>query len=164
MPLTPFHWSILVFGFLLMDLFYIPVLAVSSVLMDIEPFYHMFISPAADGTLHGFFHTYLGATVLALVVGFMFVAQRKPIDKIMARFKLNQTKISVKSIYSSSLLAAYSHIFLDSLMHSDLVPFWPFTHLNPFLGLIPAGSIYLITGVGLLLSGMVYLLILLENR
>ena len=93
MPLTPFHWSALLFGFLLFNTLYLPALAISSVLMDLEPYYYMFISPNPDGMLHGFFHTYLGATIIALVVAFVLVKFRKEISNIMAIFRLEQ-KIS----------------------------------------------------------------------
>ena len=162
MPLTPFHWSSLLFGFLLFNTLYLPALAISSVLMDLEPFYYMFISPNPDGILHGFFHTYLGATIIALVVAFVLVKFRKETDNMMAIFRLEQ-KISDKGIYLSSIFAAYSHIFLDSLMHSDLKPFWPFSDSNPFLGLVHISDIYLMTGIGLTLAFGFYLLRLLKR-
>lgn len=131
--------------------------------MDIEPFYYMFISPGT-GALHGFFHTYVGATIIGVVVAFVLIKLRKPTDSLMSRFKLDQTKITEKFIYISSIFAAYSHIFLDSFMHGDMKPFWPFTAVNPLLGLISVNSIYLITGCGLVSVVLVYLLRLSKIR
>ena len=145
MPLTPFHWSVVLVGLVFFDVFYIPALAISSVIMDVEPAYYLFISPSIDGTLHGFFHTYFGASLIALAVGFVLVRFRSKMDLIMRFFRIEQNISSVK-IYLSSFLAAYSHIFLDSFMHADMKPFWPFVG-NPFLGLVDVSMIYLISGL-----------------
>ncbi len=149
MPLTPFHWSVIIFGFIAFEVFYLPALAISSVAMDLEPFYYMFISPNAEGTLHGFWHTYLGVTLLALVVAFVLIMFRKRFDAVAQIFKVEQPKISNGKVVFSSLFAAWSHVFLDSFMHWDLQPFWPISTANPFLGLI---SIFLInTGTSVIL-------------
>lgn len=63
--------------------------------MNVEPFYYMFISPnSADGSLHGFFHTYLGVTLLALVVALLLIKFRKQVDNLAALFKVEQRRIS----------------------------------------------------------------------
>ncbi len=110
MPLTPFHWSILIFGLLFVNSLYIPALIISSSIMDIEPFYYIFLSPGT-GSIHGFFHTYVGATIIGIVVAFILIKFRKSIDSLMSLFKLDQSKISERFIYISSLLAAYSLFF-----------------------------------------------------
>jgi len=149
MPLTPFHWSILVLGLVFFGSLYLPALAVSSVLMDLEPFYYMFIAPNPDGVLHGFFHTYIGASLVALMVGFFLIRFRKPADWLMGELNLKQSEISDSKIWFSSFLGAFSHIFLDSLMHFDLKPFWPVSSQNPFLELVSISDIYAATGIGL---------------
>lgn len=153
MPLTPFHWGALVFGMLALSFFYLPALAISSVLMDIEPLfygvYYLFVPPSAGACLHCFFHTYLGASIIALVVGFALVGTRKKLDLSNLLFGINQDAISDAKIYATSFLAAWSHIFLDSFMYGDIKPFWPFTSANPFLGVIPAFYVYALTTLGL---------------
>ena len=157
MPFTPFHWSVLALGFLAFNNLYLPALAISSVIMDIEPAYYMFISPRADGLLHGFFHTYIGVTIIGLVVGFVLVRFRKNVDRIMGFLRIPQESISSRFVYISSLLAAFSHVFIDSFMHSDMQPFWPLQQ-NPFLGLVSTFDIYLITGIVLLSVPVLYLI------
>jgi len=49
-------------------------------------------------------------------------------------------------------------------MHGDMRPFWPLTDVNPLLGAFPVDSIYLITGAGLVLVFLVYLLRLSKIR
>lgn len=158
MPLTPFHWNVVLFGFLALSTFYIPALAISSVIMDLEPFYYLFISPSPDGSVHGFFHTYFGVTIIGLAVGFVLIKVRKKVDWLMSLFKIKQESISTAGIYLSSILAAWSHVFLDSFMHADLKPFWPLTDYNPFLGLVSPSFIYLLTGLGLVLAFLLYIL------
>ncbi len=157
MPLTPFHWSVLVFGLLFFDSLYLPALAVSSVVMDLEPAYYIFLAPNADGALHGLWHTYVGVTIIGLAVAFLLTKSRKRVDGVMAFFKVGQPHLSSKSIYFSSLLAAYSHIFLDSFLYQDLQPFWPLSAANPFLGMVNSGVVYGITGLGLLLMTGLYI-------
>ncbi|MBI4015836.1 MAG: metal-dependent hydrolase [Candidatus Aenigmarchaeota archaeon] len=157
MPITPFHWSVLALGFLVFNSLYLPALAISSVIMDIEPAYYMFISPRADGLLHGFFHTYIGVTIIGLLVGFVLVRFRKNVDRIMGFLKIPQQSISNRLVYVSSLLAAFSHVFLDSFMHSDMKPFYPLQQ-NPFLGLVSTFDIYLLTGIVLLSVPVLYLI------
>ncbi len=155
MPLTPFHWGIAFIGLVFRKSVYLPALLISSVIMDLEPFYFLFIAKGSPN-LHGFFHTYLGATLVALVVAFLLVKFRKQIDRLMTFLKLTQTGMPGRQIYLSSLFAAYSHIFLDSFLYRDAQPFWPATQ-NPFLGAVGAGEIYTIASVGMAFSLGLYL-------
>ncbi len=153
MPLTPFHWSVLVFGLLALSFFYLPALVISSALMDIEPFFYglcyLFVPPGADACLHCFFHTYVGASIIAFVVGFVLVKTRKRLDLAGILFSINQDAVSDLKIYVSSFLAAWSHIFIDSFLYGDMKPLWPLTGENPLLGTIPPIYIYLFTALGL---------------
>lgn len=157
MPLTPFHLCVIIFGLIFLNTFYIPALLISSVLMDFEPFYYLFISPRSDYVIHSFFHTYAGATILGLIVAFILVKTRKKCDNLMKKFKINQKNISNKKVYLSSLFAAYLHIFLDSFMHSDIKPFFPFTNNNPLLGVISVEVIYILTTTLLIITIIIYL-------
>ncbi len=158
MPFTPFHWSIVAIGVLLPATFYLPAILISSVIMDIEPFYFLFISPSEDGILHGFFHTYIGAMLLSILTGCIIVKNRRFFDKLSSYLKIEQKKIGNGKIYFSSLFAGASHIFLDSFLYSDMRPFFPFFDGNPFLYLVSSYAIYSITGISLLLSLIIILL------
>jgi membrane-bound metal-dependent hydrolase YbcI (DUF457 family) len=39
-------------------------------------------------------------------------------------------------VFSSAFIGSFSHVLLDSIMHSDVEPFFPFTLDNKLLGLI----------------------------
>ncbi|MFH0713261.1 MAG: DUF4184 family protein [Candidatus Micrarchaeota archaeon] len=163
MPFTPFHWAVALFGLIFFNVLYLPALIISSVLMDLEPFYYMFFSPPADGVLHGFFHTYLAVTILALVVAFVLIKFRPAIDKRMARFSASQTRISNNWIIASSLLAAWSHVFLDSFLYTDIKPFWPLTNANPFLGMLSSSTVYLLCMLGLVAAIVLWVIKLVKK-
>jgi len=129
MPFTPFHFGPALFiGLLLFSLFDLPTLMVSSVVVDLEPFSVLLFQ--LNYPLHGFFHSYLGGTILAVVVAVAMVIARGFIEKIMSAFKLQQ-KSSFKKILITSMLGVYSHIFLDSFLYREMKPFYPL-EFNPF--------------------------------
>lgn len=164
MPLTPFHWSILFIGFLFFNTFSIPALLLSSIVMDIEPFYYLFISPNPSGELHGFFHTYIGATIIAFVIALVLIKWQRKVDYLFRLLRIDQKKFSNKEIYISSFIGAYSHILFDSFMHADVKPFWPITTTNPFLGIISVGDIYFITTMGLVFTTSAYIIHLIRTK
>ncbi len=78
-------------------------------------------------------------------------------------FKIKQSKISNKLIFASSLLAAWSHILLDSFMHTDMHPFYPVTTANPFLHAVEIIDIYLFTGIGLVITLILWVQLLIKR-
>ena len=46
-------------------------------------------------------------------------------------------------LLATALLATWSHVVLDGIMHRDARPFWPFTDRNPLLSLVGVGSLHL---------------------
>jgi len=134
MPLTPFHLGPpLLIGLLLFPLLDLPAFLVSSVIVDLEPFLYEFILFPLGISLsefyyttggHGFLHTYLGATFIAMLVTIMMFKLREYTYRIAKRFELEQ-KSSPKKILISSLLGIYFHIFIDSFMHLGMMPFYP---------------------------------------
>ncbi len=124
MPFTPFHIGpALILGLVLpLEL---PVLLISSVILDIEPFYSMFISPL--GYLHGFFHSYLGASIVGVA---------------LAGLAMRIRRLSFERSLTASLTGVYSHVFLDSFLYSDIMPFYPFK-VNPFFRAVNPTYVYL---------------------
>jgi hypothetical protein len=126
MPFTPFHmgpglavkavcghyFSLMVFGF-------------SQVAIDIEPLVRMI---RGDVVLHGLTHTYLGATVIAV----LSVVVGRPVCQFLLNYWppdpyspfLNWLRgpkvISWPASIAGAFVGTYSHIFLDSVMHSDM--------------------------------------------
>lgn len=168
MPITPFHMgpgllvkalggrhvSLTVFGF-------------SQVAMDIEPLVRIIRD---DVVLHGFVHTYLGATLIGLLSA---VVGRPICQALLDRWAPDPTAafetwlrgpklISWPAAIVGALVGTYSHVFLDSVMHSDMRPLAPFSGGNALLGVIDLRLLHdgcvLSAGLGVLLMGAAFVL------
>jgi len=135
MPFTPFHMGPgLLIKALLQGSFSLMVFGWAQIVMDLQP---LFVMVTGEGHLHGFSHTYLGASLLALVaaltgkylseIGLRILGLSRP-DAPM--------DISWGIAGLSAWIGTYSHVLLDSIMHRDVEPFHPFTSANPFLALL----------------------------
>lgn len=47
----------------------------------------------------------------------------------------------------AGLLGGLSHVFLDSLMHADMHPLWPFTTGNQFAGSVSVAALHVTLGL-----------------
>lgn len=149
MPITPFHlgpglavkavaddrFSLMVFGF-------------SQVLIDFEPAVGLF--RAAD-VLHGFSHTYVGATLLAVVS----IGVGRPLCEWLARL-VNRCRhfptfgavpwperIATPAAVTGAFVGTYSHVLIDGVMHHDMHALAPFSMRQPLLGLVSVWTLYL---------------------
>ena len=130
MPFTPFHLGpVLVIGIIFIYYIDFPTLLVASVILDIEPFLVLLLD--LDYPLHGFFHSFLGGTIVILPLSFIMFKIRPTLNPITDFFKLKQ-KSSFLNILAASILGVYSHILLDAPLYTDIQPFFPL-NLNPFL-------------------------------
>jgi len=156
MPLTPFHLGPGLFlGSLTLRFFNLWAILLGSIVMDIEPTVLLIIRKCYSCPHHGFFHSILGAIVGSLILATILWRFREKLNQISLRFKISQS-FSFKSLYFSSLIAWFIHIFLDNLCHFDVFLFWP-SHFKPlFLGwevYWPLNLICLIFGIfGFLLA------------
>jgi len=129
MPSTPFHLGPGVFfGLLLFAFVDFPTFLVASVIVDLEPFFAILLG--LDYHLHGFLHSFLGGTVVAVVLAFVMSRLSKAAEEVMKLLRLEQ-KTSWKRTMAASLLGVYSHILLDSPLYPEIRPFYPFD-VNPF--------------------------------
>ncbi len=140
MPFTPFHWGpALLIGLLMFPLLDLPALIVSSVIVDIESLYILLFQPTIP--LHGFFHTYLGGSIIGIFVAVTMFSIRGYTCRIMDVFKLKQNS-SFKKILFTSLFGIYFHILMDAPLYTDILPFYP-SEVNPLYGMLSASIIYL---------------------
>lgn len=149
MPITPFHmgpglavkaaagrrFSLMVFGF-------------SQVAIDIEPLVGLIRGSAV---LHGFSHTFVGATLIGLVSAVVGrpVCQwllrwwpAIPEVPLVARLR-GPARISWPAAVTGAFVGTYSHIVLDGMMHLDMHPWAPFSQRNPLLGTLSVVELYL---------------------
>jgi hypothetical protein len=121
------------------DAFSLTVFGFAQVAMDVEPLVRLF---RLDAVLHGFSHTYLGATligILSLVAGRpvcqrMLDAWTPDPGSPFLKWLRGPRVIRWPAAVSGAFLGAYTHVLLDSMIHSDVRPFSPFWHGNPLEG------------------------------
>ncbi|MFI4847705.1 MAG: DUF4184 family protein [Gimesia chilikensis] len=152
-PLTPFHFSP---GLLTKACgprsFWLTSFMAANVLIDVEVLYYM---SRNELPLHRSLHTYLGGSAAGLVAGLLmwglilFLARlMPPTSRWKQRLaRTSQTRLLLQSLIAG-LIGGVSHVFLDSLMHADMHPFWPITTGNALAGSISVASLHL--GLGLL--------------
>lgn len=140
MPFTPVHMGpgILIKA-LLQGSFSLLIFGWSQIVMDIQP---LVVLITGEGHLHGFTHTYVGASLLAI---FSAVS-----GKYLSEFGLKLLQIDhhfpTVILWRVSLLSAFigcfSHVLLDSIMHSDIQPFYPIDLDNPMLKVISVPALH----------------------
>ena len=139
MPFTPFHLGPgLLCGLLLLCYVDFPTFLIANVIVDVEPF--LVLTLNLPYPLHGFFHSFIGGTLVALLLTAMMSKARETFSPLLSICKIEQT-VSFNRILFASLSGIYLHIFLDSWMHRDIKPFYPLD-LNPFLNVITPSETY----------------------
>jgi membrane-bound metal-dependent hydrolase YbcI (DUF457 family) len=161
MPFTPYHFGPALFiGVLLFPFIDLATIMVASVILDLEPLAVILFD--LQMPLHAFFHTYLGATIVACVLSVLLYPFRKYLNEIVSFFGLKQES-SMRHIISASLIGTYSHVLLDSFLYSEMNPFFPLLG-NPFVGLLGFGFMYNLCVVLGLVGFFIYLLRVLLNH
>lgn len=134
MPFTPIHMGpgILIKA-LLQGSFSLMVFGWSQIVMDLQP---LVVMITGEGHLHGFSHTYIGAALLAI---FSALSGKYLSEFGLWFFKVYDDRwitINWRVSFVSALIGCFSHVFLDSIMHSDIEPFSPISPTNQLLGLV----------------------------
>lgn len=149
MPFTPFHFGPgLATKMIAPSYFSFMIFVFSQVLIDLEPLYFIVKS---ELPVHRFFHTYLGATVIAVV---SYIIGRPLCGLFIAIFKRSFVRskpgileamrlISPLAALTAAFIGSYSHIVLDSIMHSDINPLSPFSEENVLLNSISVIELHL---------------------
>lgn len=121
----------------------------SQVLIDLEPAVGLF--RGAD-VLHGLSHTYVGATLLAVVS----IVVGRPLCEWLAR-SVNRSRrhfptfaalpwperITAPAAVTGAFVGTYSHVLIDGVMHLDMHALAPFSMRQPLLGLVSVPALYL---------------------
>jgi hypothetical protein len=130
MPFTPFHFGPALFmGLIFLSFIDFPTFLVASVIVDIEPF--LVVTLSLDYPLHGFFHSLLGGTLVAIPLALLMLKIRNKLTPSLSFFEIEQ-KISFPRILVASLSGIFIHILLDSRMYTDIQPFY-LSNYNPLL-------------------------------
>lgn len=152
MPFTPFHLGpALFFGLLLFRYINFPTFLIANIIVDIEPFLILLLG--LNYPLHGFFHSFLGGSIIAVLFSFAMIKVNEREPKLMAFFGLGQN-ISSKTIWLASFSGIYLHIVFDSFLYTDIKPLYPFSY-NPFYALLLPYDVYSLCSI-LFLGGLVF--------
>lgn len=149
MPFTPFHFGpAAALKAMAPARFSFTVFCYSQVVTDLESGFHLLLG---EYPVHRFFHTFLGATM----VGFGCAITGRPICQAALRLWRRGApaasagllggadRISWRVAFLSAFVGTYSHVFLDSIMHRDILPFGPFSGANPMLHLVSVSALHL---------------------
>jgi hypothetical protein len=157
LPFTPFHFGPGLFAKSLVSRHFSWIAFIASqIVIDFETLYYLVLRTYP---IHRFFHTFLGATIAAVLTGTILAWTRHILKKhsIVGVSFINAVRPSLRSEVSNvglvigALVGGLSHPFLDGIMHRDIRPFAPWTENNPPLGLLDLGALHL----GCLVLGMI---------
>lgn len=158
MPITPFHFGP---GAVLHALAprHVSFLSfcTANVLMDVEPLVYML---TRNPPLHRFLHTYIGASLIILAVLVLFATARWFAKRFWLPNFFDWQSLRALPVLLGAAAGSYSHIVFDSVMHSDIRPFAPFSDANPLLGFVSLQSLHWFC----LLAGVAAVLILAVRR
>jgi len=134
MPFTPIHMGpgILIKA-LLQSSFSLMVFGWTQIVMDVQP---LIVLITGEGHLHGFTHTYVGAILLAIFSALTGKYLSELGLKILGINKYQPIDIVWWVAFLSAFVGSFSHVFLDSIMHTDVEPFYPFSLTNNFHALV----------------------------
>ena len=153
MPFTPIHLGPgLAFKAIGGRHFSFMVFGGSQVLMDIEPLIGILQNKPV---LHGVTHTLLGALIIGSIAGVI----GRPISSfVLGLLKIQHQPFTWAASFSAAYIGTLSHVFLDSIMHADMSPWWPVASGNPLLGQVGLGNLHMAcTLAGLLGAAVVAL-------
>jgi membrane-bound metal-dependent hydrolase YbcI (DUF457 family) len=137
-PFTPFHLGPgMLFKGIGGEHFSFMVFGGSQALMDIEPAYRMIV---LDPVVHGLSHTIAGATLIGLIA----TGIGKPIGELVLRhLRFRRTVIPWTAAATGAFVGTFSHIVLDAMMHTDMMPWKPIAETNQMLGLVSVNVLHI---------------------
>ena len=155
MPFTPIHMGP---GFAIKSIlkknFSLMVFGWSQIVIDIHP---LIVILSDRGTIHGFTHTYLGATLIA----FFCALSGKYLGELGLKImrKKEYLPINWNVAFISAFIGTYIHVFLDSIMHYDVIPFNPFWKSNILFSIVSVNMLYIFCLASGLIGIVIYYLI-----
>jgi hypothetical protein len=155
-PVTPLHMGPgMAIKAVAGDRFSLTMFGLAQIAIDLEPLIGL-IRGAPE--LHGWTHTYVGATLIAAAV----LVLGRPLCIRMVRWwnvelkvhrldwLASRDEVGWSAAAAGAFIGTWSHVALDSVMHLDMVPLRPFKDGNALLLATDVDSLYL----GCLLAGI----------
>jgi membrane-bound metal-dependent hydrolase YbcI (DUF457 family) len=160
MPFTPLHLGpALTVGLPLRKYIHLPTFLVANVVLDVEPLLIMLFG--LDYPLHGYLHTFLSATIVGILLGYVMFSFERHLKEVYLKIQLETNKtLPLKSFLIAGVSGTALHVLLDALLYSEMHPFFPLS-ANPFLSFHVSGlSVYLLC-FWLCIFGAIYYFLLL---
>ena len=134
MPFTPLHMGPgLLLKAVLHGSFSLLVFGWAQILMDLQP---LFVLISGAGHLHGFSHTYLGAAGLGVIAALSGKYLAELGLRLIDITPYGGSKIVWRVAILSAFIGTFSHVALDSIMHTDMAPYFPLSDNNHLLGIV----------------------------
>lgn len=141
MPNTILHFGINSdFAFLWRKHFDLPVLILINIFINFESYVTIILRSAYPQ--HGYLHTFLFGTILAIFTAILLYSLKNMLTKLM-NFLRFEYETSFKKMLISSIFGAWLHILLDAPVYAEMRPFFPFK-ANPLYGLVSIFAMNLI--------------------
>ncbi len=145
----------ILFKAILQSGFSLMVFGWTQIVMDLQP---LMVLITGAGQLHGFTHTFIGAVLIAAVAALS--------GKYLSELGLRLLKIkgydsvSIKwwVAFISAIIGAFSHVFLDGIMHSDVQPFYPLSLDNVFWQWVSIDALHKYCLYSGIIGGLIYFL------
>ncbi|MBA3582257.1 MAG: hypothetical protein H0W44_07370 [Gammaproteobacteria bacterium] len=154
MPFTPLHMGPgLLIKALLQSSFSLMVFGWAQIVMDIQP---LIVLISGEGHLHGFTHTYVGASLLAVFVALSGKYLAEWLLRCFSNDKQGFIVITWWVAFLSAFIGTYSHVILDSIMHVDIEPLSPFSFANGLLGIMSVEALHKLCLYSGLLGAILY--------
>jgi membrane-bound metal-dependent hydrolase YbcI (DUF457 family) len=141
MPITPFHFGpgALVHAVAPKHVSFLSF-CTANVLIDFESLYNLIYQ---RHPVHAFFHTYVGATLVIAATVLLYLGLRAFASRFWLPNLFRWRELSSRQVTIGAALGAYSHVALDSVMHSDIQPLSPFALSNMLLGIVSLSTLHL---------------------
>lgn len=111
----------------------------ANVVIDFESLYNLV---TRQYPVHRFLHTYVGATLAAVVTALLFLGAQRLASRRWLPNLFKWQELTLVQVVVGAAAGAYSHVVLDSVMHRDMSPLVPFSQANPLLGAVSLGSLH----------------------
>ena len=141
---------------LLQGSFSLMVFGWTQIVMDIQP---LLVLITGKGHLHGFTHTYIGAILLAIFSALTGKYLSEIGLKILGLAQSKNIPIQWWVSFLSAFIGSFSHVFLDSIMHTDVEPFYPISLINNFHGILSISMLHKLCLYSGIIGALIYYLV-----
>ena len=126
---------------LLQGSFSLMVFGWAQIVMDIQP---LIVLITGEGQLHGFTHTFVGATL----IGLFSAVTGKHLSEFglkVLRIATTQNPITISWPVTviSAFIGSYSHVILDAIIYHDVEIWFPLSKDKPLLGMMTDEQMHL---------------------